>query len=77
MSDLLAHHIQRDRVHYKIVDLDADSITSSILSDLQYRQKIVTLMEERQNSETITVEEIKALLGHLTRDRRWTLVFHP
>jgi zinc protease len=76
-EDRIRHHIHSSVMGYKITDIHASEVIEGAMNDLRLYHRIKPLMDERDESADITVEEVKEGLMMLSRDRRWTVIMHP
>lgn len=59
------------------IDASGAAIRNKTLTDLAYRQRIITMEEYNRDLERVTMDDIRALLEHLRPERRWTLLVRP
>jgi predicted Zn-dependent peptidase len=61
----------------RITDSTGKDVCDVVLDDLANYQRIISLKEDMNNIEQVTMDDIRNLLRWLKRERRWTLITRP
>lgn len=76
-DDLISHRIKASVMRYRIVDLNGNVIVGGAIDDLRLQQRVVSIKEEGEAAAAVTVEDVRAILQTLSRDRRYTSIANP
>lgn len=67
----------KQRILADMVDLDGRSVCNGAIGDLADYQKIISLSEDKQRVNLVTMDDIRELVQRLQPERRWTLIIRP
>ena len=76
-DDRIRHHIQSSVMSYKMADINGSELIEGAMNDLRLFHVVKPLTAELNESAAVTVDDVKAVLMMLTRERRWTVIAHP
>jgi len=76
-DDLISHHIKTLIMRFRITDLNGDELVNAAIDDLRLYQRVVSIKEESEAATAVTVEDVRAILQTLSRDRRYTSIANP
>ena len=62
---------------YKMADINGSELIEGAMNDLRLFHVVKPLTAELNESAAVTVDDVKAVLMMLTRERRWTVIAHP